>query len=230
MLQTVAKTTSSNQTITSPYFSFSKSKKLISYIINSKEAQVIYIPNFISDSQASKYYKILKDKVEWEQEAIIMMGKPVTPPRKISSYGDEGTFYRYSGSKRVARKWLDELLVMRDQVRKKVLEICKEDCNFNFALLNYYRDGKDYIGPHSDSELDIKKNSIIASVTLGAERDFVFQHKKTKERKVVSLANGSLLLMGGQCQRYYKHSLPKRLGVNRGRINITYRQMTTGKT
>ena len=49
---------------------------------------------------------------------------------------------------------------------------------FNSVLLNEYPNGKVGMGWHSDDE---KKNrSIIASLSFGANRDFIFKHKTDK--------------------------------------------------
>lgn len=214
-----------NPKVMPPLTSVIEPKKRVVTIINSKEALVLYFPKLLTRSQASKYYLILLKKAEWEQDDLIVRGKAVKPPRKISSYGDEGIFYRYSGAKKVARKWLQELQELRDMVTQAIYDYIKDREYFNFALLNYYENGKNYIGKHADSETDMVKNSVIASVSLGAERDFVLHHNFRDEKKVVKLGHGSLLLMGGQCQTYYKHSVPKRLRVKEGRINITFRKM-----
>lgn len=50
---------------------------------------------------------------------------------------------------------------------------------FDYVLINYYANGNNYIGYHSDDERDLKKNGIIASLSLGASRDFCFQMKKS---------------------------------------------------
>ena len=48
-------------------------------------------------------------------------------------------------------------------------------------LSNLYRDGNDNIGKHSDDEKDLVDNTLILSISLGSTRDFVFQHKRTKD-------------------------------------------------
>jgi alkylated DNA repair dioxygenase AlkB len=65
----------------------------------------------------------------------------------------------------------------------------------------------------------------IASVSLGQEREFVLHHKEKKTTKKITLSNGSLLWMGGDCQKVYKHSVPKRVKADGERINITFRNV-----
>ena len=81
------------------------------------------------------------------------------------------------------------------------------------------------MGKHSDDEDSIVPKSGIASLSFGAERPFVFLHKKTREKIKVSLPDGSLLLMKDRCQECWWHELPKTKKVSGPRINITFRLM-----
>jgi alkylated DNA repair dioxygenase AlkB len=83
------------------------------------------------------------------------------------------------------------------------------------------------MGKHSDDEDSIVPNSGIASLSFGAERPFVFRHKKSKEKIRVLLPSGSLLLMKDLCQACWWHELPKTKQVSTPRINITFRLMKT---
>jgi alkylated DNA repair dioxygenase AlkB len=66
---------------------------------------------------------------------------------------------------------------------------------------------------------------VIASVSLGAERTFVLEHKRTKERHRIELTSGSLLLMAGETQRHWRHGVPKQSRPAGERINLTFRQI-----
>ena len=112
-----------------------------------------------------------------------------------------------------------------DKLKEKVEKRTKHV--MNYAQLNYYRDGQDYIGWHSDSE--VEKGDLIASISLGAERKFSLRHKDYKTNKDIpkynfKLGNGSLLIMDyNTANKYWKHCLPKMKNVSEGRINITFR-------
>lgn len=64
---------------------------------------------------------------------------------------------------------------------------------------------------------------MIASISLGAERKFVFKHKESKETISHILEQGSLLVMKGDTQQYWQHSLPKTKKIKEPRINLTFR-------
>jgi alkylated DNA repair dioxygenase AlkB len=95
--------------------------------------------------------------------------------------------------------------------------------NFNSVLLNLYRDGNDSISWHSDTEKELGKNPIIASVNFGETRTFQLKHMNTGERIDLQLEHGSLLIMGGAMQHYWQHQVPKTKKIIDKRINLTFR-------
>jgi alkylated DNA repair dioxygenase AlkB len=152
-----------------------------------------------------------------KQETIQLFGKKVAQPRLSALYGNPGVLYRYSGKTFEALPW-DEWL---QDLTQDCSEICKVP--FNTALLNYYRNGKDSMGLHADDEKELGENPTIASISFGAERRMVFRNKSTKEKIIVPLNNGDLLIMRGSLQHYWKHELPKQPNISEDRLNITLR-------
>ena len=80
---------------------------------------------------------------------------------------------------------------------------------------------------HSDDEKMLEKNGSIASMSFGAERKFMFKHKKTGETVSVLLENGSLLVMKGTTQTHWVHRLTKSVNIKLPRVNLTFRKITT---
>ncbi|MGL6343520.1 MAG: alpha-ketoglutarate-dependent dioxygenase AlkB family protein, partial [Waterburya sp.] len=97
--------------------------------------------------------------------------------------------------------------------------------NFNSVLANLYRNGQDYVSWHSDDEKELGKNPTIASVSFGATRRFVLRHKSNQDLDTldISLSHGSLLIMKGSTQHFWKHQVPKTSKVKSERINLTFR-------
>ena len=54
---------------------------------------------------------------------------------------------------------------------------------------------------------------------------FVFKHKKTQEKVALYLESGQLIVMHGETQRFWKHTITKTKTVDTGRISLTFRQM-----
>ena len=70
-----------------------------------------------------------------------------------------------------------------------------------------------------------KMGNVIGSLSLGATRTFRIKHNKTKETMSFSLGHGSLLIMAGTMQRFWKHEIPKTKEPVGERINLTFRQI-----
>ena len=105
--------------------------------------------------------------------------------------------------------------------------------------MNYYANGTYSISYHSDDERFLGPNPSIASLSLGATRDFLMKHKpmnpkegepapeqNSKPPLKLALGSGDMVLMRGQTQANWLHSIPKRKGKGsqEGRINITFRK------
>ncbi len=128
--------------------------------------------------------------------------------------------YQYSGTNKTATGWTSALVcTIKERLEEKL------KTKFNFALLNLYKNGDDYIGWHSDDESGLMKGGVIASVSFGAERTFQLRKKPKGKIIPVQLKSGSTVVMYGTTQRFYKHAVPKRKKVKEFRINITFRQI-----
>nr|CAI5837814.1 unnamed protein product [Callosobruchus analis] len=110
---------------------------------------------------------------------------------------------------------------------------CLTGHRYNFVLINRYRSGKDHIGEHRDAEKDLDKNTPIASISLGQQRNFVLKHgqsrgkNKTKNVSPVKLVleHGSILLMNPPTNDVWYHSLPPSKTAPGVRINLTFRKI-----
>lgn len=182
---------------------------------------VRFCRNFIPKEEAASLFNDLM-KLNFEQGDLKLYGKNLKTPRLQSWMAD-------SAEKKVKKLFQKQPAVPWSKIPKmvelksQIEEICK--CKFDYVLVNLYRDGNDYIGFHADREAIKEGKNIIASVSLGETRRFLFRHKKKKELDVIeyALSNGSLIIMEGETQKYWKHSIPKEKKVTKPRINLTFR-------
>lgn len=165
----------------------------------------------------------LIDEIRWRAENIVVWGKTYPQPRLIAWYGDAGMIYTYSGICLTPLPWTEILLVLKSRVEAAA------HADFNSVLLNYYRDHRDSMGLHSDDEPELGKRPILASLSLGEERTFILKHKRENALKPVrlKLASGSLLLMKGDTQHYWKHGIHKENRPCGPRVNLTFRRIIT---
>ncbi|WP_260261084.1 alpha-ketoglutarate-dependent dioxygenase AlkB family protein [Vibrio intestinalis] len=179
------------------------------------QGRLLFEQAFIMPTDAEQLYDQLFHQIDWQQLSIKMFGKEVLQPRLQAWFGDRS--YQYSGLKLSPAPIPDFLL----PIQKRCEQIC--DSRFNSVLINLYRNGEDSMGWHQDNEAELGRNPVIASLSLGAERKFVLKHNQTSEKLAYQLSSGSLLVMAGETQHFWKHALPKTKRVNTPRINLTFR-------
>ena len=182
-----------------------------------KDGTVNYYGKLFIGEVADNYFIKLSQNIEWKNDEIIIFGKHIVTKRKVAWYGEKEFKYTYSKITKLALGWTKELLEIKEAIENKTGE------SFNSCLLNLYHNGDENMSWHSDDEKDLKKNSAIASLSLGAERKFTFKHKESKEKVALVLGHGSLLLMKHETQSHWLHQLPKTKLIKSSRINLTFR-------
>ena len=191
-------------------------KEKISF--NLPDADIEYYPNFFDITRADDFFELLKNEIPWQQDNITVFGKTHPQPRLTSLFGNEGKEYKYSNIVMKPNPWNPVLLLLKNEIEA----VCNE--SFSTVLLNLYRDGKDSNGWHADKEKELGQNPVIASVSFGTERSFHLQHNSLKEQKLkINLEHGSLLIMKGSTQHFWKHQIPKTAKPIGSRINLTFR-------
>ena len=188
-----------------------------------QDAEVYYMRHLPLAQPPHAVMNQLIDEVPWRAEHIVVWGRTYPQPRLIAWYGDGGMNYTYSGIQLTPLPWTETLL----DIKSRVQAVARTD--FNSVLLNYYRDHRDSMGLHSDDEPELGEQPILASLSLGEERIFILKHKRDKALKPVrlKLPSGSLLLMKGDTQRYWKHGIDKEARPCGPRVNLTFRSIRT---
>lgn len=191
-----------------------------SEIFSLPDAELDYFPNFLNKEQADLLLEKLLKEVPWQQQNIKLFGKEIPQPRLTAFYAEQGISYTYSGLQLKPNSFSTELW----ELKQKTEELSGFD--FNTCLANLYRHGNDSMGWHADDEKVLGKNPVIASISLGGIRRFQFKHKTNKDLKEsIELQHGSLLIMKGSMQHFWKHQLPKTKKEVAPRINLTFRKI-----
>lgn len=190
------------------------------------DGDVRYYPNWLTLTDAERYLQDCQKALTWSQDYIKIYGRDVKIPRLQSWIGDPEAQYTYSQLLMTPLPWQAPVTEIR--------HLCETmtGVKFNSVLANWYRDGQDSMGMHSDDEPELGPQPTIASVTLGEPRKFIFKHKKTQEKVEVVLEHGSLLVMQGDTQQFWQHGINKTKKPIGDRINLTFRwvyPLTTGK-
>ncbi len=185
------------------------------------QGKVQYFGKIYTKKEADFFYENLLNSIEWKNDEAIIFGKHIVTKRKVAWYGEKEFEYAYSNITKKALIWNNILL----NIKAKVEDITDE--TYNSCLLNLYHNGTETMAWHSDGEKDLKENGAIASVTFGAERQFSFKHKITKEKVSLLLLHGSLLVMKEETQKFWLHRLPPTNKIKTPRINLTFRTIIT---
>jgi len=169
-------------------------------------AVVTHIHNFVTESD--NLFTELLNKIEWNQSLYKVNDDINVPIPRLMNV------INFKSSN-------DKNLPLLKKIKKQIEKLA--DRKFTYAVLNYYRDGKDHVGFHSDRE--VNNGQIVVSVSLGAKRQFILKHKfRTGVKHTFTLRNGDVLILNDAAiKTKYKHAIlkEKRAGP---RINITFRQ------
>jgi alkylated DNA repair dioxygenase AlkB len=195
-------------------------------------AWVTLTEGWLAPDEGTAIFECMLRELSWEQRHIVLFGKRILQPRLIAWAGELP--YRYSGQTLEPRAW--------PGLVRRLLERVNETTGaaFNHVLVNRYRDGSDSMGYHADAEPELGPDPVVATVSLGAARRFLLRRhaprpapvcddvrKARREAPLVlPLAQGSLLVMGGTCQRHYRHAIPRENAQPTGeRISLTFRRL-----
>ncbi|EFY96329.1 2OG-Fe(II) oxygenase and isochorismatase domain protein [Metarhizium robertsii] len=214
------------------------------------EGDTDIIDNVLHEDLAKDAFEKLRDEVQWQR--MLHQGGEV--PRLVAVQGEVSN----DGSMPVYRHPSDEsppllpfsptVLAIKSETEKYLGH------ELNHVLIQFYRDGKDYISEHSDKTVDVVKGSYIANVSLGAERTMVFRTKRQgkdpsrddasspgdtrRQSQRARLPHNSLCRMGLKTNMKWLHSIrqdkraerektPAELAFKGGRISLTFRQIGT---
>jgi alkylated DNA repair dioxygenase AlkB len=153
----------------------------------------------------------------WRSDSIVLWGKRMLQPRLTAWHGEAA--YTYSGLRLAPAPFTPLQLLIKEAVETVSGQ------RFNSVLLNYYRDGRDSMGMHSDDEPELGPQPVIASVSFGATRTLIFRHKRSKQTVKLDLPAGSLLLMAENTQSNWLHGINKLTRLVGPRVNLTFRKI-----
>ena len=180
-----------------------------------EDGELALLPQIPLPMSNAEVFARLLDETAWRQESVVVYGKRHPQPRLTAWHGEAG--YTYSGLHLAPLPMTPLLAQLRSAVEAATGH------RYNSVLLNYYRDGADSMGMHSDDEPELGPHPAIASLSYGATRSFVLRHKRTGRTLKFDLADGNLLLMAGALQQNWLHGINKTAKPTGPRLNLTFR-------
>jgi alkylated DNA repair dioxygenase AlkB len=163
----------------------------------SQGAWVDYLPSWVSGHEA--LFDELERQSPWKSERRVMYERMVDVPRLFARPG--------------AHPFLDSIAAMLST---------RYRLDLTSITLAYYRDGSDSVAMHGDKMGKLVDDTIVATVSLGAPRRFTMRAAIGTQSRAFSLGFGDLLVMGGTCQRTWRHGVPK-VAHAHPRISVMFR-------
>ena len=187
--------------------------------------RLVYVKNWLPQDEAQHLMGQLRSQLPWQQPYITVAGKKTRIPRMQCWFGDKGAALRYSAQTFEPLPWDKRLSTIKNRLQDTF------QSPYNSVLANLYRDGADAVGWHADNERELGSTPVIASVSLGETRKFLIKPRAGVDgnRCEFYLGSGDALIMSGNFQRNWLHSLPKTRKPVGERINLTYRNVLVQK-
>lgn len=173
-----------------------------------------------SPEDSKRLLDTLVKVVDWQQD-FVAFGRRFDIPRLQAWYADEGIHYRYSDNMLQSHAWIEPLLSIKQEIE------IHSGYRFNSVLLTYYRNGDDHVSWHADDEAELGEAPVIASLSLGASREFHYRHIESGQDGQLVLHDGDLLIMQPGFQRYWQHCIPVQPEISLPRLNLTFRRVET---
>lgn len=187
------------------------------------DGKAYYFGSIMDEVQSGNFFREFMNQTPWIPDQIKMYGRWIQTKRKVAWYGEEGLNYTYAHSLKIPLPWTDVLLELKAIVSQKTRS------PYNSCLLNLYHNHTEGMGWHQDNEPELQKGGSIASLSLGAVRNFQFRHKSSKIMIEQMLEDGSLIEMKDEIQDHWQHSLPKARIPCGPRINLTFRTIANAQ-
>jgi alkylated DNA repair dioxygenase AlkB len=180
---------------------------------------LVVIDRLYSCRQRAELLAALIANIQWNEDYCVVFGRRFDIPRLQAWYADEGIQYSYSNNLLKTQPWLESLWTIKLDVQRKTGH------DYNSVLVTFYRNGNDHVTWHADDETELGPEPVIASLSLGATREFQYRHKLAGTMNSVWLSDGDLLLMKPRFQTEWEHCVPSEPSVCEPRINLTFRKV-----
>jgi hypothetical protein len=182
--------------------------------------EVRYIRDYVTPPRRRELLSELEGCSDQFEQGVIMAGEREIPtPRLVAAFGDDAFAFPDMGA---SAPWLPSIAAVKVDLEAQAGH------PFNYALVNWYRDGSDYTGWHADKMHLHEPGTSVAVVSLGVTRPMRFRRLPDLVPAADFLVeDGSLLWMRGSPQKEYEHAIPAIDDLPEPRFSITFRCLLT---
>ncbi|HEY1559205.1 MAG TPA: alpha-ketoglutarate-dependent dioxygenase AlkB [Kofleriaceae bacterium] len=160
-------------------------------------AWIDYAPGWVAGHEV--LFDRLTTSLEWRSESRPMYDRVVAVPRLLASVPA-----------------VDVIADMQRALGKRYGE------DFARTTAALYRDGSDSVAFHGDTTARDLEQAVVATVSLGEPRKFLLKPAAGGGSITYRLGRGDLIVMGGTCQRTWRHAIPKAVSAG-PRIALMFR-------
>jgi alkylated DNA repair dioxygenase AlkB len=165
-------------------------------------AWVDHAPGWVAGHD--QLFEQLEAQLTWRTESRRMYDHVVATPRLLAGVP--------------AHEVCDGII---DDMRRALSERYGEDFVGTTAAL--YRDGNDSVAWHGDTTARDMERAVVATISLGQPRKFLLRPTAGGASISYQLGGGDLIVMGGTCQRTWRHAIPKVAHAAGPRIAVLFR-------
>jgi alkylated DNA repair dioxygenase AlkB len=204
-----------------------------------------YVKSILSEEEKLIMFDNVKNEINWDK--MSHKGGDVTRLINVQSllYFDDSGYkmplYRHPVDDQPKQNEFSPYVKLLKDRAEDILGLERD--YFNHCLCQFYPNGESHISDHSDKTLDVKQDSVIINISLGAVRYMKIKDKNKNEKgerssSRIKLDNGSIFVLGLKTNREYYHGInpdnrhpssksPDELAFNSERISLTFRNIVT---
>lgn len=222
-------------------------------LVSTPKCFVAHFPNYISMSYSSDLFEILSKNIPWRNEE-----DSYGLQSRLTHYvGDDEAVFHYVGLTLDPKPWPEVVKPVKTKLENEVLPILRSHLNIDRVdniseqngsksthesitgcLMNNFKENSGSIPWHSDEVRAHGNLKCVISLSLGGPRWFELRHKRQMATKEgddddevirVLMESGSLIVMAGETQEHFEHSLPLQDDDDaKARISLTFRTIVKG--
>jgi alkylated DNA repair dioxygenase AlkB len=180
-------------------------------IVLDERSWVDYCPGWLSGSDL--VFDELAGEARWQQRTVKMYDRTLPEPRLTAGWSTDAS------DDAAANNGVPPMLrSMAEALSARYV------VGFDRIWVNLYRDGADSVAWHGDRNRLVMTRPMVATVSLGARRKFLLRRRgTTKTLHRLEPGHGDLVVMGGDCQVEWEHTVPKTKQSVGARMSVTIR-------
>lgn len=194
---------------------------------------VLFCKDWMGSDEALWLFEALRRDITWEQSSLFINGHLIADPRMHAWFAND-RYFSFGKAPVRPNEWTPTIATIKDRLcdflSDHLPQEQKLDVRFNTAMATLYRGSLDCESWHADNEVELGAKPLIATISFGATRELCMKptkvyagHHRSLGTHKIDLNSGSLLVMAGDTQKNWLHSVPRVKKACGPSINLTFR-------